>query len=100
MGSPRRETDSEDEDYSRQRGGSFSLNGHAKWVVSVVGAAILGVAGWGIQQDRAQVERRLLAVETTAAAVQMSQTRTEVQLEEIQHGLARIEKSLEKRNGR
>lgn len=48
MSQPRRESDSEDEDF-RSRRGPY-LNGHAKWLLGVVALTILGLAGWTLKQ--------------------------------------------------
>ena len=96
MGAPRRETDSEDEDYSRIRRGPLNLNGSTKWIVTGVGAAVLSLAGWGVKQDRDQVERRLLATETSIYSAQLAQARLETQLGEIQRSLDKIERSLDR----
>lgn len=96
MGAPRRETDAEDEDFRERRGGPLNLNGNTKWVISAALAAVLGVAGWGVQQDRAQVERRLNAVEAIGYSSQVTQARLETQLQEIQRSLDKIERTLDR----
>lgn len=97
-GAPRRETDSGEEDFTSSRRGDSS---HTKWVIGIVSATIVSLAGWGIINDRNTVERRLEqldkrveAVETLALTAVSNQAiqaeRSRVQWDEVQRTLAEI----------
>lgn len=58
MGSPRRQTDSEEEDYTSHRGGRL-LNGHTRWVIGAVSAGILSLSAFLLVNDRNGIEKRL-----------------------------------------
>lgn len=106
----RRATDSEQEDYRSQRHildpvVLRPLNGHTRWIVAAVGAAILSLAGWGILNDRAQIDRRLLQAETERSefrqtmlenrlAIMQNQTESKAFREEVLRRLDVIEKNV------
>ena len=98
MGSPRRETDSGEEDFTSSRRGESS---HSKWVIGVISTVIVGLAGWGILNDRdgvdrqiSQLDKRIEAVEalalTTASNQAIQAERSRVQWDEVQRTLAEI----------
>lgn len=101
MASPaRRESDDEEKDYRSVRGGGGPFNGHTKWVIGVIGAGIVALASWGVSNDRAQVERRLTAVESLSMNLALSQSKATQQLEEIQRTLGEIKADVREVKGR
>jgi len=58
MAPSRRSSDDEEADYTRVRGGVMAkLNGHTKWVVGAVSAAILFLAGGYVNDAIAQIRK-------------------------------------------
>lgn len=98
MASPRRQTDSEDDDYRKLRGGSGPLNGHTRWVVGVVSTAIIGALAFLLVQDRNGIDRRLSAVEqlsmVTAQSMRAHEGESVARWDEIRRSLDRIEKDI------
>lgn len=102
MAPPRRSSDNEDEDYSRNRRAGGIFNGHTKWVVGVVSAGIVSALTFLIVLDRQAIDRRITALEqlTMQLARQQDAQAAEARArwEEIQRSLSRIETAVE--NGR
>jgi len=59
----RRGDDAEGDDYRDERKRYPVIlqktNGHTAWVVGIVSVAIVALAGWGVTNDRAAIEKRL-----------------------------------------
>lgn len=56
MGTPRRASDNEGEDYSKARSGG-PFNGHTKWIVGAVGTLMLTALVTLAGRDRATIDR-------------------------------------------
>jgi len=88
----KREDDPDDSDKWRER--NVGPNGHTKWIVGVVGTAIISANAYLLVQDRAEIERRMLALELQAQTQSTSAAVTKEKLEGIQRTLEEIRQDL------
>jgi hypothetical protein len=95
MASPRRRDDDDDADNRGLRRGSGPLNGHTKWIVSVASTALVSALAFLLVQDRAEINRRLTAVEQLAISTRQTQIEVMTRMAEVQRTLDRIENRIE-----
>ena len=112
MGHPRRQTDSDEDDFRTARRGG-PLNGHTKWIVTTVGALLVTALVALASRDRESIDKeqgvqngRLssveLAVVNLAATQASAQATTQAFREEVLRSLAEIKADVKevKRNVR
>lgn len=75
MASPRRREDSEEEDYSKVRGGGGPFNGHTKWIVGSVGTLILLGLTTLAARDRAAIDAQQLESKNRIQALEVAMSK-------------------------
>lgn len=98
MTSPRRREDSEEQDYSRLRGGISPLNGHTKWVVATAGTIgvtlLLTLAARdrnGIDKDQARQDTEIASLRSAVTNMATAQAGMAANIQAIKESVERIE---------
>jgi len=98
MASLRRREDSEEQDYRQLRSGGRSLNGHTKWVVSAVSAAMITALGYLVVRDRVGVDTQIQRLDSTTLSLSLLAAQHEAQIQVLKSKQDRVLEDL-KANG-
>lgn len=98
MASLRRRTDEDELDFGPVRGGGGPFNGHTKWVVGVVSAAMVTMLGYLIVRDRVGVDTQIQRLDSTTLSLSMMTAEHEAQIQVLKAKQDRVLEDL-KANG-
>ena len=81
MASPQRRVEDDGQDYTRLRAGGGPFNGHTKWVVTVVSAAMITALGYLIMRDRIGVDTQIQRLDSTTLSLSLMTAQHEAQIQ-------------------
>jgi hypothetical protein len=81
MASLHRRAGDEEQDFTRLRGGGGPFNGHTKWVVTTVSAAIIAALGYLIVRDRVGVDTQIQRLDSTTLSLSLMTAQHEAQIQ-------------------
>lgn len=86
----RRRVDDDKQDYTRLRAGGGPLNGHTKWIVTVVSAALITSLGYLIVRDRIGVDTQIQRLDSTTLSLSLSAAQHEAQIQVLKSKQDRV----------